>query len=226
MMKLQAGAFGTLSALTEVTLKAVPKPESDDHAGARRPRRRGGDPAHRASAEFALRGHRRRPSAGRRRKALERRRRSLRDQAGLLPCGSKARLFPSPTGSRRSRPSSAAAPASTTPIGDRVEGGRGGQGRCSRKAPASCGAPVRPEPRRGGRPDMRSRPALGGGLLRLGRRPRLAQPRRDGRRRRRRRRRRQGRRRLGRRSRDPDRRIRGRARLVPVFEPAPAPSPN
>ncbi len=28
MMKLQAGAFGTLSALTEVTLKAVPKPET------------------------------------------------------------------------------------------------------------------------------------------------------------------------------------------------------
>ena len=64
--KLMAGSYGTLAALTEVTVKVLPRARGDAHARARRPRRWGCAARAGRGAQQLARGQRRGASAGRR----------------------------------------------------------------------------------------------------------------------------------------------------------------
>ena len=64
LCKLMAGSWGTLAALTEVTIKTLPRPETEATVARRRPRRCRGRQGHDRRHGLALRRVRRRPSAG------------------------------------------------------------------------------------------------------------------------------------------------------------------
>ena len=176
MAKLQAGAYGTLSVLTEITLETTPKPETACTL-ALRTRQRDGDPDAGAGAELAVRGLGRRPPA---------RRRARRSGGGAVASGCGGHASAARGAARR--PSPIAPTRSRALIGrgarlDDAETSRPSGGSSARSGRSSARAPDRLAPvpdaerGRGGRARLPRGLRLGRGSVRLGRRAPVAEPR-------------------------------------------------
>ncbi len=114
MSKLLAGSFGTLSVLTEVTLKVTPKPETERTILLSRARRRSRDRHDGEGAEHAVRSLERRASASAPRAPFDGSAKSRKASAPSPRSGSRVPRPRSRIGWRRSRLSSVAARGLTT----------------------------------------------------------------------------------------------------------------